>query len=65
MFCEMDNQLYLCDKYYYFALETNYTSVPNFTSIQVSDPLLDGDGCGPTTTCCYDLDASLAPYFYC
>ena len=37
---------YFCDT----AFETAWSSVPNYESIQVSNPLWDGEGCGPMRT---------------
>ena len=37
---------YFCDT----ALSVYYNSVPR--ALQPSDPLWDGRGCGPTSTCC-------------
>ena len=51
---------YFCDT----ALEILYNSVPNYQSIQVSDPLWDGEGCGPTNTCCYDPDREINPPWF-
>ena len=48
---------YFCDT----AFETVWNTVPNYESIQVSDPLWDGEGCGPTSTCCYDPDREVNP----
>ena len=51
---------YFCDT----ALEAFWTSVPNYASIQVSDPLWDGEGCGSTNTCCYDPDREVNPPWF-
>ena len=54
---------YFCDT----ALETLYTSLPNnANSIHVSDPLdlWDGEGCGPTNTCCYDPQRKVNPPWF-
>ena len=53
---------YFCDT----AFETtmSYYSVPNYNSIQVSDPLWDGKGCGPTNTCCYDPEREVNPPWF-
>ena len=51
---------YFCDT----AFETYYFSVPNYQSIQVSDPLWDGEGCGPTNTCCYDPERKVNPPWF-
>ena len=50
---------YFCDT----ALEVYYTSV-YYQSILVSDPLWDGEGCGPTSTCCYDPDREVNPPWF-
>ena len=51
---------YFCDT----AFETAYISVPNYRSIQVSDPLWDGEGCGSTSTCCYDPQRVVNPPWF-
>ena len=51
---------YFCDT----AFETVYYSVPNYESIQVSDPLWDGEGCGPTSTCCHDQQRNVNPPWF-
>ena len=51
---------YFCDT----ALETRWITVPNYQSIQVSDPLWDGGGCGPTSTCCYDSQREVNPPWF-
>ena len=51
---------YFCDT----AFEIRYSSVPDYQSIQVSDPLWDGEGCGPTSTCCYDPDREVNPPWF-
>ena len=51
---------YFCDT----AFEILYYSVPNYQSIQVSDPLWDGEGCGPTNTCCYDTQREVNPPWF-
>ena len=51
---------YFCDT----AFETRYTSVPNYRTIQVSDPLWDGKGCGSTSTCCYDPQRDVNPPWF-
>ena len=51
---------YFCDT----ALETRWFRVPNYQSIQVSDPLWDGGGCGPTSTCCYDPQRKVNPPWF-
>ena len=51
---------YFCDT----AFETVYYSVPNYQSIQVSDPLWDGEGCGPTSTCCHDQQRNVNPPWF-
>ena len=51
---------YFCDT----ALETIYTSVPDWQSIHVSDPLWDGEGCGPTSTCCYNPQREVNPPWF-
>ena len=51
---------YFCDT----ALETIYTSVPDWRSIHVNDPLWDGEGCGPTSTCCYDPQRVVNPPWF-
>ena len=51
---------YFCDT----AFETFYYSVPNYESIQVSDPLWDGEECGPTSTCCHDQQRNVNPPWF-
>ena len=51
---------YFCDT----AYETRFNTVPNYQSIQVSDPLWDGEGCGPTSTCCYDTQRKVNPPWF-
>ena len=51
---------YFCDT----AFETTWSSVPNYQSIQVSDPLWDGEGCGSTSTCCYDPQREVNPPWF-
>ena len=49
---------YFCDT----ALSTEWGTHQN--SIYVSDPLWDGEGCGPTNTCCYDPDREVNPPWF-
>ena len=51
---------YFCDT----AFETRWNTVPNYQSIQVSDPLWDGEGCGPTSTCCHDQQRNVNPPWF-
>ena len=52
---------YFCDT----TLETLYTSLPNYANfLHVSDPLWDGEGCGPTSTCCYDPQWKVNPPWF-
>ena len=51
---------YFCDT----AFETSWDTVPNYWSIQVSDPLWDGEGCGPTSTCCHDQQRNVNPPWF-
>ena len=51
---------YFCDT----AFETSWGTVPNYQSIQVSDPLWDGEGCGPTSTCCHDPHRNINPPWF-
>ena len=51
---------YFCDT----ALEAFWDTVPNYSSIQVSDPLWNGEGCGPTSTCCYDPQRKVNPPWF-
>ena len=51
---------YFCDT----AFETRWNTVPNYWSIQVSDPLWDGEGCGPTSTCCHDQQRNINPPWF-
>ena len=51
---------YFCDT----AFETSWDTVPNYESIQVSDPLWDGEGCGPTSTCCHDQQRNVNPPWF-
>ena len=51
---------YFCDT----AFEAFWSSVPNYQSFQVSDPLWDGEGCGPTNTCCYDPQREVNPPWF-
>ena len=45
------------------AFWSTYTA-PNNESIYVSDPLWDGEGCGPTSTCCYDPEREVNPPWF-
>ena len=44
------------------------TALANWNSyshrIEVGDPLWDGEGCGPTNTCCYDPDREVNPPWF-
>ena len=51
---------YFCDT----AFEIGWNNVPNYQSVQVSDPLWDGEGCGPTNTCCYDPQREVNPPWF-
>ena len=51
---------YFCDT----ALEIVWNTVPNYQSIQVSDPLWDGEGCGPTNTCCNNPEREVNPPWF-
>ena len=51
---------YFCDT----AFEATWNTVPNHQSLQVSDPLWDGEGCGPTNTCCYDPEREVNPPWF-
>ena len=51
---------YFCDT----AFSVRYSTVPNYHSIQVSDPLWDGEGCGSTNTCCYDPQREVDPPWF-
>ena len=51
---------YFCDT----AFETSWDTVPNYQSIQVSDPLWDGEGCGPNSTCCHDQQRNVNPPWF-
>ena len=51
---------YFCDT----AFETRWNTIPNINSIHVSDPLWDGEGCGPTNTCCYDPQREANPPWF-
>ena len=51
---------YFCDT----AFEIAWNTVPNANSIHVSDPLWDGEGCGPTSTCCYDPEREVNPPWF-
>ena len=51
---------YFCDT----AFETLFSFVPNYQSIQISDPLWDGEGCGSTSTCCYDPQREVNPPWF-
>ena len=51
---------YFCDT----AFEAFWNTVPNYQSLQVSDPLWDGEGCGPTNTCCYDPQREVNPPWF-
>ena len=51
---------YFCDT----AFEAFWNTVPNYQSIQVSNPLWDGEGCGPTNTCCYDPQREVNPPWF-
>ena len=51
---------YFCDT----AFSVLYYTVPNYESIQVSDPLWDGEGCGSTNTCCYNPQREVNPPWF-
>ena len=51
---------YFCDT----AFSVLYYTVPNYESIQVSDPLWDGEGCGSTNICCYDPQREVNPPWF-
>ena len=51
---------YFCDT----AFHTPYYTVPNYESIQVTDPLWDGEGCGSSNTCCYDPQREINPPWF-
>ena len=51
---------YFCDT----AFSTVYYGVPNFQSVQISDPLWDGEGCGSNNTCCYDPQREVNPPWF-
>ena len=51
---------YFCDT----AFETDWITVPNYESIQVSDPLWDGEGCGPNSSCCHDRQRNVNPPWF-
>ena len=46
---------YFCDTAY-----NAYSS----SFLEVTDPLWDGEGCGPTSTCCYDLEREVNPPWF-
>ena len=46
---------YFCDTAY-----NTYSS----SFLEVTDPLWDGEGCGPTSTCCYDPDREVNPPWF-
>ena len=50
---------YFCDT----ASETTW-DVTDHTTLLTSDPLWDGEGCGPTSTCCYDPDREVNPPWF-
>ena len=51
---------YFCDT----ALSAYFSTVPNHQSIQVSDPLWDGEGCGFINMCCYDTKREVNPPWF-
>ena len=51
---------YFCDT----AFSTVYYHVPNFQSVQINDPLWDGEGCGSNNTCCYDPQREVNPPWF-
>ena len=51
---------YFCDT----AFEIDYSSVPNFHLVHISDPLWDGEGCGSTNTCCNDPQRKVNPPWF-
>ena len=51
---------YFCDT----AFRVRHSNVPSYQSIQVSDPLWDGEGCGSANTCCYDPQRKVNPPWF-
>ena len=43
----------------YFCDISNPGPAPSFTTFYADDPLWDGEGCGPTSTCCDDIEARI------
>ena len=50
---------YFCDT----ASETSW-NIYDITTLLTSDPLWDGEGCGPTSTCCYDPQREVNPPWF-
>ena len=50
---------YFCDT----ASETTWDTFDH-TTLLPSDPLWDGEGCGPTSTCCYDPQRNVNPPWF-
>ena len=50
---------YFCDT----ALDISQGTNPSDT-VHVNDPLWDGEGCGPTNTCCYDSQREVNPPWF-
>ena len=47
-----------------FFCDTAYRSSTSSRNLEVSDPLWDGEGCGPTSTCCYDQQRKVNPPWF-
>ena len=47
----------------YFC-DTAYRNSRSSDILEVSDPLWDGEGCGPTSTCCYDPQREVNPPWF-
>ena len=51
---------YFCDT----ALEVPQGGSEPSDSVHINDPLWDGEGCGPTNTCCYDPQREVNPPWF-
>ena len=47
-----------------FFCDTGFRNTFTSSMLQVSDPLWDGEGCDPTSTCCYDPDREVNPPWF-
>ena len=47
-----------------FFCDTAYRSSTSSNILEVTYPLWDGEGCGPTSTCCYDPQRKVNPPWF-